>query len=103
VMIYEKISHLAGIEEDFKLHVNPVGTPEEQKKAAADQLKKLLDVVMKAVDQKLQQDLTPLLKEVKTLQTDVGVVMRVANIAPPPQTPPPNAPQPATAAPAIQS
>lgn len=101
LQIAETIAHLAGVDRDFKLHAKPTDTPEEAKKKAADQLKQLIDTISKVVDEKLKVDLVPIMQEIKTLGTDVAVVMHATNTVPPqPMQPPtPNAPnQPAPAA-----
>ena len=100
IQIAEKIAHLAGVDRDFHLHAKPVTTPDEQKQQAAQQLQQVIELVMKLVDKKMMQDLEPVLKEVKTIQTEVAALAHIAGVAPPaPTNPIPNA-QPQTITPA---
>lgn len=103
--IANQIGHRTGFfDRDFKLYskLPKNATPEDQKAQAQKELQMMTKMVSAIVDQKLKIDLVPILKELKTLQTDVAVVMHTTGTVPqpppggagpPPPTPPPtNAP-----------
>ena len=99
IEIANKIGQKTGFfDRDFRLFAKPTGTPEDQKQQAAKEMQMLGAMVSKIVDSKLKVDLIPILKELKTLQTDLAVVMHVTNTVPVPDTTPtqpqPNAPIP---------
>ena len=106
IEIANKIGQKAGFfDRDFKLYAKNVpGTPEEQKKQAAKEMEMMLKMVSQIVDAKLKKDLEPILKELKTLQTDIAVVMHSTGTVPePPPQPnaPPNNQQPIPASPQV--
>jgi len=89
-----RIAHLAGVDRDFILRPMPGSdmTPEQEKAQAQKQMEQLLALVDKRIDAKLIQDLEPLLKEVKQIQTELAALYRHLGAAPlqpptPPQTP----------------
>ncbi len=86
------IAHLAGVDRDMNLR-NVGGTPEAQQAQAQEQLKQVIEIVMKQVDGQMQKALTPMLEELNTIKTEVGMLMQLTGAAPPhpndPSQPPP--------------
>lgn len=78
-----QIAYLAGLPRDFKLR-NVGGTPQQMQEKAQQELKQVADIVLQAAEEKIKQAITPLLDEVKHQQTEIGVLMRVAGLAPSP-------------------
>ncbi len=76
-----KIAHLSGIDRDFKLR-NVGGTPEEQKQKAQEELQQVVEIVLQQTAQQTQKALLPLLDEVKEIQAEVGMLMRLTGAAP---------------------
>lgn len=85
IALANQIAFLAGLDRDFKLR-NVGGTPEQQQAQAQAQLKQVVEIVLQQVDANMQKQLTPLLEEVKRQGTELAVLMRVAGLAPQPNT-----------------
>lgn len=81
-----QIAYLAGLPRDFKLR-NIGATPEAMQAKAQEDLKQVVDIVLKQTDAQMQQAITPLLEEVKRQGTEIAVLMRIAGIAPQPNAP----------------
>ena len=77
-----QIAYYAGLPRDFKLR-NTGKTPEEQKAEAQQQLQQVIEIVLKATDERMIKAITPVLENIKTLNQEVAVIMRATGIAPP--------------------
>jgi len=112
IMFANQIAQLAGLPRDFKLiDMTPQGqpaSPEEQQAAAQQQLQGLIQQILPPIDQHLQQELTPLLEQVKQnsdainqLSQLVGAANHPANdqLVQPPSPGPNGAPNPGMVAP----
>jgi hypothetical protein len=96
IAMLNAIGYYAGLPRDFKLR-NTGKTPEEEKAQAQQELKQVVEVVLQQVDQHIMKAITPLLQEVKNLNQEVALLMRLVGAAPPPpgqMSPPPVAPPP---------
>lgn len=83
IALANQIAYFAGLPRDFKLR-NTGKTPEEQKAEAQAQLQQVVEITLKAADEHMIKSITPLLERIKTIDTEVATLMRVAGIAPPP-------------------
>lgn len=78
-----RIAHLAGVDRDFKLQ-NVGGSPEQQQAQAQEQLKQVVQMVLQQSQEQLVKAITPIVTEMKEMQTEIATLMRVTGIAPPP-------------------
>lgn len=79
-----QICYFSGMPRDFKLHsIAPDQTPEQQQAAAQEQLKGVIDTVLSQVDEKLKQDLTPLLEATGQNSSDIALLFKALNVAAP--------------------
>lgn len=76
-----QISQMMGFPKDFKLrNMAPQATAEQQRAEAQEQLKQVLDLVLKTVDSQMTKDLKPLLDEVKRHQTEISILFKAMQL-----------------------
>ena len=96
-----RIAHFAGVDRDFKLR-NVGGSPEQQQAEAQEQLKQVIQIVLKQTEEQMKVAITPVLEELKEMQTEIGMLMQITGAAPPPQGPPPGQAGPPMGPPPMQ-